>query len=93
MEEMNKYHMPYTYDAEANAVYLYLAPPGEAGYVKSSAFVEVRIPNGSLIVSLDEAGNAMGIEFLGASNVFSREALEGFKAGKTPPEEIKPSSS
>jgi hypothetical protein len=71
----------YTHDAVADAVFLYLVDSVERGAARSSRFVPVSIEGASVTVVLDEAGRALGVEFLGASKLFSQDALEGFRRG------------
>jgi uncharacterized protein YuzE len=74
----------YTYDEVADAIYLYLVDTIAPDQTRRSEFIPLEIRGASLIAALDEAGNALGIEFLGASRLFTAEALEGFRAGRTP---------
>ena len=76
--------MKYTYDADADAVFLYLVPSISFGQVTRSAFVPVAIKGASVTVSLDESGRALGIEFLGASKLFSTVGLAAWENGRTP---------
>jgi len=76
--------MNYTYDEVADAVYLYLVDRIEDGAAKRSSMVDLYVSDASIIVTLDAFDRALGIEFLGASNLFTAEAIEGFRLGRTP---------
>ena len=76
--------MKFTYDADADAVFLYLVPSISAGQVAQSTAVPLAIKGASVIVSLDESGRALGIEVLGVSNLFSAEGVAAWENGRTP---------
>lgn len=67
--------MRFTYDSEADAVYLYLVDEIHSGQVKSSQLVPLRIKGASATVSFDESDRALGVEFLGASKLLSGDLL------------------
>lgn len=73
--------MRYTYDDQADAVFLYLVPAIRPAQARRSAPVPLEIPGASMVVLLDEAGQALGIEFLGASVMFKASALKAFRSG------------
>lgn len=76
----------FTYDEDADAIQLYLTGPIGPGEVARSALVPlVRAGlGGSIIVDVDEGEQALGVEFLGVSRLFTTEALEGFRANRSP---------
>lgn len=70
--------MRYTYDSEADAIFIYLVDEIGGGEVARSAWVPLRMSGASITASVDADGNALGIEFLGASHLFTAEALAAF---------------
>lgn len=83
----------YTYDEEANAVYLYLVDSVGRGEAKRSSVVPLELRGASITVDFDDGGHALGIEFLGASSLFTAEALNAIRAGRSPVGEGPTSSS
>lgn len=80
----------YTYDETADAVYLYLAGPVGFGELARSQLVPWgRAGLGaSITLCLDHSGAPRGLEFLGVSKMFTAEAIEGFREGRTPFDEL-----
>ena len=80
----------FTFDETADAVHLYLAGPIEFGELARSRLVPWgRAGLGaSTILCLDHSGSPRGLEFLGVSKMFTAEAIEGFREGRTPFEEL-----
>ena len=76
--------LKYTYDEVADAVFLYLVDQIDFGEVKRSSMVDLYVPGASMCVDLDATGRALGIEFLGVSNLFTAETIEGLRLGRTP---------
>jgi len=76
--------MKYTYDADADAVFLYLVDHIGRGEAVRSALVDLYVDSGAVNVELDGDGHALGVEFLGASKLFTEEAIAGFRAGRSP---------
>jgi len=76
--------MRYTYDEEADAVFLYLVDHIGAGEAARSRMVDLHVHLGAVNVELDRDGRAVGVEFLGASKIFTEDAIAGFRAGRSP---------
>ena len=74
----------YTYDEEADAVFLYLVEHIDFGEVRRSAAVDLDLRGASIIVVVREDGTPLGIEFLGASRFFTAEALDAIGRGRAP---------
>lgn len=72
--------MRYTYDEQADAAYLYLVEEIRPGEVKRSAWVPLSMKGASIMVSLSEDGDALGIEFLGVSQLFSPAAIDALRS-------------
>jgi uncharacterized protein YuzE len=70
--------MRYTYDDAADAVFIYLVDDIKSGEVVRSAWLPLRVAGASITASLDAGGRTLGLEFLGASRLFTPETLEGF---------------
>jgi uncharacterized protein YuzE len=67
-----------TYDAEADAAYVYVTNVGK-GEVADSIPIEDEdedFPGGELIVDLDKDGRVLGIEVLGASRMLPTKLLD-----------------
>ncbi|MAG02826.1 DUF2283 domain-containing protein [Candidatus Pacearchaeota archaeon] len=62
--------MRFTYDKEADAVYIYLGDFIEGGGVK-----ETRELKENIFLDLDENGKLLGIEILDASKILNKELL------------------
>ena len=75
--------MRYTYDEDADAVFLYLVDAIARGQACRGAMVPLEIRGASISVSLDDAGHALGIEFLGVSELFTPKAIEAIRAGRS----------
>lgn len=77
--------MRFTYDVEADAAYLYLIDEISRGQVRRSAWVPVRLEDAALTVDFDEHGQALGVEILGASRIFTPAMLDAIATSpKTP---------
>jgi len=64
-----------TYDATADAAYIYLIDESTAG--RSVRTPEVRTQNGSVILDLDADGVLLGVEVLGARATLHPDLLAG----------------
>jgi uncharacterized protein YuzE len=73
----------FTYDEIADAVFIYMVDEIATGEAKRSALVPLEVPGASILVELDEGDRALGVEILGASRMFTAEALAGFRVGRS----------
>lgn len=73
-----------TYDPVADAAYIYLRGDIPYGAVARSRLVPIESKGSSIIVSYDDSGNALGIEFLGCSRQFTPEMIEALSTAETP---------
>jgi uncharacterized protein YuzE len=76
--------MRFTYDPIADAAFLYLVDEIQPGQVKESRWVPLRMKDASVIVSVDEDGQALGVEFLGASKQLGSLLLEAAMTAEQP---------
>lgn len=65
-----------TFDPEADASFLYLVDEIGTGEAKQSRLIPIELQGSAVIVSCDDTGKALGVEFLGASNLFTQQMLE-----------------
>lgn len=63
-----------TFDAEADAAYISLAPKTASG--PSVRNVEVESTDGSVVLDFDAEGVLLGVEVLGATKILDREFLD-----------------
>lgn len=68
--------MRLTYDAEADAAYLYVVDSIGFGEASDTRVTDVHLEGASIIVDLDDRQRLLGVEILGASRVLRRETLE-----------------
>lgn len=66
--------MSFTFDCEANAVYLDLAPDSDEARLKQ-VVLEGHPFEAELIVDVDSTGKIIGIEIIGATAVLHQEIL------------------
>jgi uncharacterized protein YuzE len=64
-----------TYDAEANAAFIYLKREIGPGEVARTHMCDVQVDQGAIILSFDPAGVLIGIEILGAAKLLPPEVL------------------
>jgi uncharacterized protein YuzE len=64
-----------TFDAEADAAYIYLVPEIAPG--RSIRNIEVQVSRGSVILDIDPEGILLGVEVLGARGVLDPMLLAG----------------
>jgi len=64
-----------TYDADADAAFVYLVAVIDAGQVAQSQMCDLEIRQGAVILALDTEDHLLGIEILGASRLLSAETL------------------
>lgn len=67
--------MRITYDADADAAYIYLADEIEAGGVARTYACDPQEVNGMINLDFDEAGRLIGIEVMDASKMLPTKAL------------------
>lgn len=73
--------MRITYDADADAAFVYLVDVIDAGQVTQSPMCDLEIREGAVILALDTEQHLLGIEILGASRLLSAETLAAASAG------------
>ena len=64
-----------TYDPEADAAYLYITDPIEAGASVSNSTLRREMESASVIADFDRDGRLLGIELLGVSRLLRSEAV------------------
>lgn len=64
------------YDAEADAAYIYLVPPGPGRSVARSSVAKVQLDRAAITIDFTDADVIAGFEILGASRVLPPEVLE-----------------
>lgn len=67
--------MRMTYDAEADAAFLYIVDPIGPGEAVESHMVDVALNGAAVIASFDSGRRLLGIEVLGASRALRAESL------------------
>lgn len=72
--------MRFEYDESTNTVFLYLRERISPGEVKRGKFIDVDLQNSAVIASIDEAGQAVRVEFMGADLIFSGSMLDAIAA-------------
>jgi uncharacterized protein YuzE len=65
---------PATYDADADATYLPVAPT--IGLGESTETIVIERLSGTLIIDFDAAGHLLGVEVLGARSLLTEPTLE-----------------
>lgn len=71
---MRRVSEPSTFDAEADAAYIFVAPtigPGE-----SAENVLIERPTGAVVLDFDEAGHLLGVEVLGARSLLTPATIK-----------------
>ncbi|MEQ4209777.1 DUF2283 domain-containing protein [Actinopolymorpha sp. B9G3] len=68
--------MRVTYDAEADATYVYLVDEIARGEVANSRVADIPLENAALTVDFDANGRVLGIELLGASRILRPETIQ-----------------
>lgn len=69
--------MRLTYDADADAAYIYLADSIGAGEVVKTVVCDVTLDCAAVNLDFDASRHLLGIEILGASRVIPRHLLPG----------------
>jgi uncharacterized protein YuzE len=69
-----------TYDADADAAFVYLVDAIDAGQVAQTQMCDLEIPEGAVILAMDVHGHLLGVEILGASRLLSAETLAAARA-------------
>lgn len=72
--------MRITYDADADAAFVYLVDVIGAGQTARSQMCDLEIREGAVILALDAEDHLLGIEILGASRLLSAETLASANA-------------
>lgn len=68
--------MRLTYDADANAAFVYLREQRARGDVKWSHMCDVDIPETAIVLEFGDDDRLLGIEILGARKVLPPEVLD-----------------
>jgi uncharacterized protein YuzE len=83
--------MKVTYDAAANAAYVYLSPDGTPDIVARTYACDPLDVQGQINLDFDPAGHLIGIEILGARSKLSPHVLRQADAiGEPVPQETAP---
>lgn len=72
--------MRMTYDADADAAFVYLVDAVDGGDVAQSHMCDLEVREGAVILAMDADGRLLGIEVLGASKLLSPETLAAASA-------------
>jgi len=64
-----------TYDPEADAAYIYVTDPIEAGGSKSSSVLDRETPGSAVVMDFDDENRLLGIEILGVSKLLRPTAI------------------
>jgi uncharacterized protein YuzE len=70
-----------TYDAEADAAFVYLVDRIGPGEAPRSIMCDLEIEQGAVILLLNKHDQVVGVEVLGASRLLPPEILESAKRG------------
>lgn len=65
-----------SYDAEADAAYVYLEEQGDQRHVARTRFCNIELKNAAINVDFDDQGHVVGIELLGAAQLLPPPLLE-----------------
>jgi uncharacterized protein YuzE len=68
--------MRITYDPVADAAFIYLVPSIGFGEAASSHLCDLALKGTAITLSLDAAGQLLGIEILGVSKALPRQGIE-----------------
>jgi uncharacterized protein YuzE len=73
---MKRTRIELSYDAEADAAYVYLQEQGDARKVARTRFCNIELKNAAINVDFDGQGHVVGIELLGATQLLPPPLLE-----------------
>lgn len=67
--------LDFTYDAEADAAYVYVMPKDASRVVATTRFCNIELDAASIMVDFNADGKIVGFEILGANQLIPPEAL------------------